>query len=63
MTNKPKNILLKIGSTLFIVSFIINGVLVYFGIGGLVRELTRLCSLIGVALIIVCLVNHFKKKI
>lgn len=38
---------LRLGLTLFIVFFVLNAVLMKLGIGGLLREFTRLGTLIG----------------
>ena len=66
MPKQTKTGLLKKGALLFIICFVINAIFVVFGIGGLVRELSRLGALIGLLLVIIgfiiWLVSLFRKE-
>jgi hypothetical protein len=62
---KPKKSLLRTGLITFAVGFVVNAAFMLIGIGGLLRELSRLTALVGVVLIIIGLIQKallkFKK--
>jgi hypothetical protein len=59
---KPKKSLLRAGLITFAVGFVVNAAFMLIGIGGLLRELSRLTALIGILLIIIGLIQKAFRK-
>ena len=54
---------LKLGTIIFVVFFVINAMLVQLNVGGLIRELTRLGTIMGLLTILIFgTAKLFKKK-
>lgn len=54
---------LKLGTIIFVVFFVINAIFVQLNVGGLIRECTRLGTIIGLLMILIFgIAKLFKKK-
>jgi hypothetical protein len=54
---QPKHSLLRTGLITFAVGFVVNAAFMLIGIGGLLREFSRLTAVIGFILIIIGLIQ------
>ena len=54
--NKPKT-LLPLGTLLLVIGFTINTLFLFGGVGGYLREVTRLTTIVGLILVLIGLVQ------
>jgi len=58
---KPKKSLLKKGVTVFATGFLLNCVFILAGIGGILRELSRLAVIVGLVMIVIGVIKKLSK--